>query len=340
MDELRVNPNTTAGSGGEFVPPLWLVSQYVPYVRPTRTFANRVTNLGLPTGIDVINIPKINTGSLEAVQVANAAPVASQDIVTSTVSAPVRTIAGQEDISMQLLEQSPIAMDNVVFDDLTRDYDKQLDTQLLVGSGTDGQHQGVLTLATQATTASDITKAFAVTVSSALFHDQSTAGTQYRSIAKAATAIETLRFDAATAVWVHPRRPTSWNYASDTAGRPLFVGANYGPWNATGASGGQVVSQGQCGELLGLPVIKDANMPTTMSGTATTGGAADAVVVLKEDDLYLWEGTMRLRALPEILSGTLQVRFQAYAYSCFIPNRFAPSIAILTGDTGLAPPGW
>ena len=31
--ESRINPNTTAGTGGEFVPPLWLVANYVPYVR-------------------------------------------------------------------------------------------------------------------------------------------------------------------------------------------------------------------------------------------------------------------------------------------------------------------
>lgn len=77
-------------------------------------------------------------------------------------------------------------------------------------------------------------------------------------------------------------------------------------------------------------------MPTTMNATATTGGTADAVVVLKEDDLALWEGQLKMRALPEILSGTLMVRYQVYAYSAFQAQRFLPSISILTGNTGLA----
>ena len=86
----------------EFVPPLWLVSQYVPYMRAGRVFANRCQNLPLPPGIDVINLPKITVGSQAAIQTANAAAVQSVDIQTSTVAASVRTIAGQEDISMQL----------------------------------------------------------------------------------------------------------------------------------------------------------------------------------------------------------------------------------------------
>ena len=115
--EIRTNPSTTAGTGGEFVPPLWLVSQFVPYARPGRTSTNRVVNYPLPPGVDVIDVPRITVGSQAAIQTANAAAVSSVDIVTSTVAANVNTIAGQEDISLQLLEQSPIAMDGVVFQD-------------------------------------------------------------------------------------------------------------------------------------------------------------------------------------------------------------------------------
>ncbi len=50
--------------------------------------------------------------------------------------------------------------------------------------------------------------------------------------------------------------------------------------------------------MFGLPVIKDANVPVTMNATATTGGTADPIVVVKEDDLLLFEGQLRLRALP------------------------------------------
>ena len=336
--EQRVNPNTSAGTGGELVPPLWLVSQYVPFVRPGRVFANRVQNLPLPPGIDVINLPKITVGSQAGIQTAQGAAVVSVDIQTSTVAAPVRTIAGQEDISMQLLEQSPLAMDNVVFDDLTRDYDQRLDIQIVSGSGANGQHTGVLNV-TGSTSNTSITNSNLINCSATTFG--SAAGDQYRAIVNGVNQIETLRFMPPTAIWVHPRRANSWAFAFDSNNRPVFQKVPYGPWNALGVNESNPVPEGMAGELYGLPVIKDANMTTSANGTGSpaSGGTQDCIVVLKEDDLYLWEGTMRLRALPEILSGTLQIRYQAYAYSAFMPNRFPPSLSICVG-AGTAVPGF
>ena len=334
--EQRVNPNTSYGTGGEFVPPLWLVGQYVPLVRPGRVFANRVTNMPLPPGIDVINLPKITLGSLMAPQTQNAAAVATQDIKTSTVSAAVNTYAGQEDISLQLLEQSPISMDQVIWDDLSRDYDQRLDLGVLAGSGTLGQHLGVLNVP-GATNNTSILFANYVNAASPVFFDATTSGSQYRAVVNGVNQIETLRFAPPTAIWAHPRRVNSWAYAADAQNRPLFIPGKYGQFNTVGTYEVSPQFQGVAGELFGLPVVKDANMSTTMNGNATFGGTNDAVAVLKEDDLYLWEGTARMRALPEILSGTLQIRYQMYCYSAFMPNRFPVSLSLLTG-AGLVSP--
>jgi hypothetical protein len=94
--------------------------------------------------------------------------------------------------------------------------------------------------------------------------------------------------------------------------------------------------------LYGLPVVKDANMLAIANGfnaglLVQTGSTQDPVVVLKEDDLYLWEGALRMRALPEILSGTLQIRFQLYAYSAFMPDRFPASVSMIAGSGYAAP---
>ena len=335
--EKRVNPNTTFGTGGEFVPPLWLVSQYVPLVRPDRIIANRVKGASLPPGIDVINLPKITVGSLTGVQAGQGGAVASQDIVTATVSASVRTLAGQEDISLQLLEQSPLQMDGVIADDLMRDLWQRLDTQIISGSGTNGQHQGVFTLA-GGTSNTSITQANYVTCASTVFHDASTAGTQYRSILNAKNQIEVLRIAPATEIWAHPRRVNSWEYSAvDSTYRPLFTA--YQGFNQIGTDNPNA-PEGYAGQLAGLPVFKDGNIPTTAVTGAVTGGTGDAIAVVKADDLLLWEGTPRFRALPEILSGTLQIRYQVYQYSAFMPNRFAPSVSIITGTTGLAVPGF
>ena len=338
--ELRVNPNTTAGTGGEFVPPLWLVSSYVRYVRAGRVCANRCVNNPLPPGVDVINIPKITTGSTTAIQTANAAAVSSTDIATTTTAANVNTIAGQEDISMQLLEQSPIAMDGVVFEDLSSSYDQQLDQQIIYGTGSNGQHTGVLSVSS-ATSNTNILKANNINCTSTSFFDGSTAATQYRSIVNGVNQIETLRFASPTAIWVHPRRANSWAFAADSttagSGRPLYQKTSYGLYNSLGEMTPAPVAQGVAGEVFGLPVIKDANVPVTMSGATVGGGTQDVAIVLKEDDMFLWEGQLKMRALPEILSGTLQIRFQVYAYSAFNPSRFPPSISTVTG-AGLAAP--
>jgi HK97 family phage major capsid protein len=240
---------------------------------------------------------------------------------------------------MQLLEQSPLAMDNVIFDDLSRDYDQRLDIQVVNGSGANGQHTGVLNVASSASNTS-ITQANYVQATATSFG--SAAADQYRSIANGVNQIETLRYAAPTALWVHPRRSNSWAFAMDSNNRPLFVPAGYGPWNALGLNEPTPVPQGVAGELFGLPVVKDANMVTTANGGSSyagTGGTQDPVVVVKEDDLLLYEGTLRLRALPEILSGTLQIRFQVYAYSAFVSTRFPPSISIIAG-AGVAAPSF
>src|SRR5207248_3093042 len=88
--------------------------------------------------------PKVSGGTATAVQTANAAAVASVDMTTTSVSVPVCTIAGQQDLSMQLIEQSPIGFDSVVFADLMADYAKRLDLQVISGSGANGQAQGLL----------------------------------------------------------------------------------------------------------------------------------------------------------------------------------------------------
>ena len=45
--ELRA-ASTTAGAGGEFAPPIWLIDNYIAAVRPARATADAVTNLLLP----------------------------------------------------------------------------------------------------------------------------------------------------------------------------------------------------------------------------------------------------------------------------------------------------
>jgi len=331
--------NTFDTTGGDMVPPLYLIDSWVPAFRPGRIIADRVRTMDLPAGTDSVNLPKVATGTTAYAQGAATsgtnASLTSTDLTTATVTAPVTTYYGQLEASLQLLEQSPVSggMDQVIFQDLQAAYDQALDAALLSGTGTSGQHKGVLTYAATvgATTGSGSwTRTGATTFLNA--------GGVFNTLVSAVNQVETNRFAAPTAVWVHPRRANSFGIQLDTsatAGRPLFVKAGNNPFNALGNAADGSVPQGYAGELYGLPVIKDASIPTnwlTASTTpVTTGGTQDVMCVVKEDDIFLWEGPTRLRALPEVSSGTLGVRFQLFAYSAFMPDRAPTSIQLITG---------
>jgi hypothetical protein len=137
--------------------------------------------------------------------------------------------------------------------------------------------------------------------------------------------------------------PAVW-YALATAGdgnsRPLVVPSAQGPYNAISVLDG-LQDEGPVGQVLGVPWYLDANVPLTFGGASTapsmstvsaghtaavdgtgTGNTFTPFLAGVWDDLLLFEGEIRSRVLQEVLSGTLQVRFQVYNYVAFMPNRY------------------
>lgn len=314
--EKRVNPNRTDGQGGYFVPPLWIVDEYVDLPRFGRTTAGRCRNLTLPTGTDSINLPKVATGTATGVQTADGASVTSTDMTDTSVSAPVRTIAGQQDVAIQLLDQSPIGFDEVIFTDLIADYNMRLDTQVINGSGSNGQVKGILNVSG---------------INSVTYTDENpTLPEMYVPLAQGASKVATGRKLPATASVM---TPAMWYWMAaqlDTTNRPLITTlAMYNPAAAQEA----LAADGLVGMFsFGLPVHIDGNIPSNLgSGTDET-----RIIEARFEDLLLWEGSMRTRVLQEVLSGTLQVRFQVYNYVAFMGDRRPESISVLSG-TGLIP---
>jgi len=86
-------------------------------------------------------------------------------------------------------------------------------------------------------------------------------------------------------------------------------------------------AQGLVGEMFGLPVYTDANIPTNLGA----GTNQAPIFVGKFDDYYLYEGAPRMRVMPEVLSGVLAVRLQVWNYAAFIPNRYSVSTSIING---------
>jgi HK97 family phage major capsid protein len=242
--EQRTNPNRTDGTGGYFVPPAWLISEYVGYARPARAVADLCNRQDLPPGTDTINIPKIATPTATGVQTADAAAVTSTDMTDTFVSSPVITIAGQQDCSMQLLEQSPASFDQIVFSDLQADYNQRLDLQVLSGTGSGGQVTGILNVAG---------------INSVTYTDASPTMVElWPSLPQAASLVARNVFGSPTAAAMTPSR-WFWSQSQlDASNRPFIVGAAQGPQNSMGSLDA-TAAQGVVGNLGGLPVVRECS---------------------------------------------------------------------------------
>jgi len=304
------------GQGGYAVPPAWLMNEYVELARPGRAFANVCQRQPLPGGTDSINIPKILTGTAVGVQTADNQPVVDVDLTDTFINAPVRTISGQQAVAIQLIDQSPIAFDDLVFRDLVAAHAAQTDQQVIGGSGANGQVLGIqLTpgITTIAASAIDIQHV-------------------YGAIANAVQTIHSTRFLPPEVIVMHPRRWGWFLSLLDASQRPLFLGTANAPMNVAGVLT-DVASQQIVGSMHGLPVVTDPNIPVTQGA----GNNEDPVFVVRASDLVLWEGGIRARVLPETKATTLTVLLQIYSYLAFSAARYPASIVEIAGLTA---PAW
>jgi len=308
------------GAGGDFVPPLWLMDEYAALARAGRPFLELVRTVPLPGGTDSINIPRITGGAAVAAQTTDNAAVSNVDMVTDGINCPVRTLAGQQDIALQQLEQSPMAFDEIVFADLLADYNAKVDSQALTAAGTSGTLKGLITVAA----ASGITVAY--TDASPTFVEL------YPKGADALSQVSTARKRVPNAWIMAPRRWFWMTAALDANNRPLIVPTAQGPFNSLADVRDQVF-EGPAGTWHGLPVVLDPNMPINLGA----GTNEDRAVATLTTDHILFEGALRTRALPEVLSGTLTVRLQLYRYVAWTAERYASAIGQI-GGTGLVTP--
>lgn len=303
------------GSGGYAVPPAWLMNQYVTLARPGRPFANVVQRQPLPGGTDSINIPKLLTGTAVGIQVADNTTVTEVDLTDTFISAPICTIAGQQSLALQLIDQSPLSFDEVIFADLVAAHAGVLDTQVLAGTGTQGQvlgitnTPGVQTVAISAMTAAGI----------------------YNAIANSIQKILTTRFLPPDVVVMHPRRWAWLLTLLDQNNRPLFVPQAGNPFNAMGVQS-EVDSQMVVGQVAGLPIITDPNI-SILSGASggTSVGTDDIIIVTRASDTILWESGIRARVLMEPKASQLGVICQIYSYLACSSARWPQSTCIITG---------
>ena len=317
-NEVRtVTSTATTGGADAFVPPIYLVDDYAEFVRGQKITANLIGEAALPAGTDSITWPQVGTGTTAAAQDGQLGTFSSTDFIATPVSASVFTIGGTQNISLQALEQSPLAggLDAFIYRDLAAAHAASLDLYVINGTGSNGQPTGLL----------GTTGINAVTYTTST----PTAAGIYSTIQNAISQVHTNRLAPATSIVMHPRR-WSWLLAQvDTAGRPLV--APVSPYNAPGqfAQG----AQGPIGSMAGLPVFLDANVPITLSSTQ------DAIIVFRESDQRLFTSPVRLEGFRAAGITTGYVSFRLYSYAMFFGGLYPKATSKITG-TGLTTPSF
>ena len=311
--ELRDVTSADPGAG-TFIPPLYLGERWIDKERAGRPFADAVASMPLsPTGKQM-DFPRVATAPTVAVQAAEADPVNEVDFDGETYSVTKVLIAGQNDLSIQAYEFSDPGMDVVIMRELTKSYNSVLDTQLLTGTGSNGQHRGLKNV-------SNINTITYSAVGAAGGAD-GLVGSLYDAVSQIATNAPGYMADA---VVMHPRR-AAWIASHRDANGSLLQQGSFAL-----ASGAQ--DNGFALSVAGLGVILDPNI-TTVQGSGTN---EDEIYVVVSDELILAEGDLRARVLSEVLSGTLQIRLQLYAFSAFAGGRRPKTICRISG-AGLAAP--
>lgn len=312
--EQRVNPNTTAGTGGEFAPPGWIISEFRTAKKAGRVLGDLVQNLELPAGVSSINIPVDLVGADAAIQTANAAPVTDVDETTANAGGAgnIVTIAGDEDSSIQLLDQTPYpGYDGIMYAALSLGYNQNLEKQMLAGTGINGQLTGL-------TQVSGITSVSGATISAT----QDTAAQDILPlVGQAAAGVGNTRQLPPEIVVMSPRRYYAIATGRDTAKRALAALGNR-PHPAILPSSLDALSDDELPLAGGArPVDVVAGLPCYLSGGINGAAAtvADYILVLRvSNDMLLYESTPKFMVYDDPLSGTLGVRLQLSRYVAFI----------------------
>jgi len=303
---------STADPGaGVFVPPVYLANEWAELPRETRPFANVLPNRPMmATGMS-FTIPRLTTGATVAVQQTEADAPSETDGDGTLLTVNVRTIAGQQDLSIQAFERTDPGFGEVILSDLRAAYDSYLDTQLLSGTGSNAQLPGIRTITGRNTvtfTAATPTAALAVP-----------------KVYDAVQQIADGRKANPDYIVMHPRR-AAWLASNLSSTFPLFQQGQL--MQAAGTQDGGFLQT-----FAGLRVVIDSNILTTYGA----GTNEDEIYVVRSADLAVYESPLRVRVLEQTLAGTLQVKVQVFAYAAFASGKQPESIGHISG-TGLVAP--
>jgi HK97 family phage major capsid protein len=318
--ELRDFERRDVGTGAfaGLTVPQYLTDLVAPIARAGRPVLDICNQHPLPDDGMVVNISRITTGSGVAAQSAENAAVTETNMDDTLLTVNVNTYAGMQDVSRQAVDRGT-GIDSIVIADLVRAYNTVVDAAVLNADGTGGTHLGIRSTA----------GIIAVTYTDA----SPTAAELYPKLFDLIQQIQAGVFMGVTHFIMHPRR--FWWVASQVGTSFPFLQF----FSNAPQTGGQVDSrtygQGPSGNIGGVPVIVDGNIPTNLGG----GTNEDVIIGVDANELHFWstpDAPLFIRS-DEVLSNQLSVRFVLYGYSAFTAGRY-PAASGTIGGTGLVTP--
>ena len=319
-ETIEKRDSGTSNFGG-LVVPQYLVSSFAQLRRAGRPTLDISTNQALPASGMTLNIGRLTTGVTSYVQASeNSAPTeSSPDDTLLTVN--VNTVASMFDLSKQAILRGT-GVETQLLGDAVRSYQTKVDGLALNGSGSSGEHRGILnTSGINATTYTDASPTWAEF---------------FPKLVAAITDISTNFYGGATHIVAHPSIIGCWLRALDSTNRPQFGNTAGNPMNAAATFDRPAYDMGGL-QILGLPVVADANMPTNL-GTNTN---ESAVIVGDFSESYIWEdnGGSPLYVRFEQPDGNIAIRTVVFGFSAYTAGKYPTAFSAITG-TGLIAANW
>ncbi len=318
-ESLEKRDSGTANFAG-LVVPQYLVDQFAPIRRAGRPVADISVNAALPAVGMSVNLGRLTTGITSyAATEGTAVTESSPDDTLLTVD--VKTVQSMWDLSKQATLRG-VGVEDQLLGDGIRSYHSLLDSLLINGSGSGAEHRGILnTSGINATTYTDASPTWAEF---------------FPKLVAAITNISSNFYGSATHIVAHPSLIGCWLRALDTTNRPIFGPTAGNPFNAA-ATFDRPDYMGGGLQILGIPVVADANMPTNLG----TGTNETAVIVGDFRESYLWEDNSSnpLFVRFEEPSGTNAIRTILFGFSAYTAGKYPTAFSAVTG-TGLITSTW
>ncbi len=105
QQEQRLGLNSTGGDGASFIPPCYLEDRWIDAAVAAKPFVSTIPQFDAPKG-HTIYVPKISAPGTVGVQATELTTVTNTDQTDQFLSTTLTTIAGQQLISRQLLDQA------------------------------------------------------------------------------------------------------------------------------------------------------------------------------------------------------------------------------------------